>query len=71
MALGADGLRGELTLIRASRALAAYEQDDSVQDTHIRRVAASAFRHRMRRNPLDDAGSSVRIERALEELMPA
>jgi magnesium chelatase subunit I len=71
MALGADGLRGELTLIRASRALAAYEQSETVEDTHLRRVAASCFRHRMRRNPLDDSGSNVRIERALEELMPA
>jgi magnesium chelatase subunit I len=71
MSLGADGLRGELTLIRASRALAAFDHDGSVEDSHLRRVAASCFRHRMRRNPLDDAGSSVRIERALEELMPA
>jgi len=28
-----------------------------------------ALRHRLRRNPLDDAGSSVRVERAVAELM--
>jgi len=71
MALGADGLRGELTLIRASRALAAYEGRDQVEDRDFRRVASAAFRHRMRRNPLDDTGSAARIERVLEELAPA
>ena len=71
MALGADGLRGELTLIRASRALAAYEGREQVEDRDFRRVASAAFRHRMRRNPLDDTGSAARIERVLEELAPA
>ena len=38
---------------------------------HIRRVAAPALRHRLRRNPLDNAGSSTRVERALADLFPA
>jgi magnesium chelatase subunit I len=67
MKLGTDGLRGELTLVRAARALAALEGDRSVGDAHLRRVAPSALRHRLRRNPLDDAGSSTRVERALAE----
>lgn len=71
MALGADGLRGELTLIRASRALAAYENRGQVEERDFRRVANAAFRHRMRRNPLDESGSASRIERVLEELAPA
>ena len=71
MALGTDGLRGDLTLIRASRALAALEGDLEVTDAHLRRVAAPALRHRLRRNPLDDAGSSVRVDRAVVELMGA
>lgn len=68
LALGADGLRGELTLIRAARAVAAFEGDNEVNDQHLRRVAPSALRHRLRRNPLDDAGSSTRVERAVAEL---
>ena len=68
IALGTDGLRGELTLIRAARALAAIEGDAVVGDTQLRRVAPSALRHRLRRNPLDDAGSGVRVERALAEI---
>ena len=68
MALSVDGLRGDLTLIRAARALAALEGDKAVTDAHLRRIAAPALRHRLRRNPLDDAGSSVRVERAVAEL---
>ncbi len=68
MALGTDGLRGELTLIRAARALAALEGAAEVGDTQLRRVASSALRHRLRRSPLDEAGSTVRVERAVQEL---
>jgi magnesium chelatase subunit I len=68
MSLGTDGLRGELTLMRAARALAALDGDNDVADSHLRRVAPSALRHRLRRNPLDDAGSTVRVQRALAEM---
>lgn len=67
MALGTDGVRGELTLIRAARALASLEGDEAVGPAHLRRVAPAALRHRLRRNPLDDTGSGVRVERALAE----
>ena len=68
MALGTDGLRGELTLVRAARALAALQGDFEVSDAHLVRVAPPALRHRLRRNPLDDAGSSVRVDRAVAEM---
>ncbi len=35
----------------------------------LRAAAAPSLRHRLRRNPLDDAGSTVRVQRALTELM--
>lgn len=66
--LGTDGLRGELTLIRAARALAALDGKSEVLDTHIRSVAPMALRHRLRRNPLDEARSTVRVDRALDEI---
>jgi magnesium chelatase subunit I len=69
MALGTDGLRGELTVMRAARALAALESAKTVTDEHLRRMAPSALRHRLRRNPLDDAGSSVRVDRAISEIL--
>ncbi|MCU0761784.1 MAG: magnesium chelatase ATPase subunit I [Hydrogenophaga sp.] len=68
-ALGTDGLRGDLTLLRAARAMAALDGDKAVADAHIRRVAAPALRHRLRRNPLDNAGSGTRVERAVSELL--
>jgi magnesium chelatase subunit I len=70
IALGTDGLRGELTLMRAARALAALEGDAVVGDAHLRRIAPSALRHRLRRDPLDDTGSGARVERVVAELMP-
>ncbi|NKC33804.1 magnesium chelatase ATPase subunit I [Falsiroseomonas selenitidurans] len=68
MALGTDGLRGELTLMRAARALAALEGEAEVGTTHLRRIAAPALRHRLRRNPLDEAVATTRVDRAVAEL---
>ncbi len=65
--LGTDGLRAELTLLRAARALAAFEGDAEVAERHLLRVAAPALRHRLRRDPLDEAGSTARVARAVEE----
>ena len=67
LALGSDGLRGELVLLRAARALAAYEGKNSVEQGHLRRLAAMALSHRLRRDPLDEAGSGTRIARAVAE----
>jgi magnesium chelatase subunit I len=71
LALGTDGLRGELTLIRAARALASFENKSAVGDAELRRVAPMALGHRLRRNPLDDAGSAIRVERAIAEVFAA
>lgn len=67
-ALGTDGLRGEITLVRAARALAALDGAGAVAREHVLRVAQPALRHRLRRNPLDDSGSGVRVERAVAEV---
>ncbi|QFS84741.1 Magnesium-chelatase 38 kDa subunit [Roseivivax sp. THAF40] len=69
LALGSDGLRGELTLLRAARAQAAYEGSDRITRTHIRTVAPMALSHRLRRDPLDEAGSSARVTRMMEDIL--
>jgi magnesium chelatase subunit I len=71
MALGTDGLRGEMTLVRAARAAAALDGDAEVGDPHLRRMAAPALRHRLRRNPLDEAVATTRVERAAAEVFAA
>jgi magnesium chelatase subunit I len=71
MRLGTDGLRGELTLMRAARAVAALDGDSVVSDVQLKRVAPSALRHRLRRDPLDDTGSTTRVERVLAEMFAA
>ncbi len=68
LALGTDGLRGELTLIRAARALAALEGRALTEEADLVSVAPAALRHRLRRDPLEEAGSGVRIERAIAEV---
>lgn len=70
IALGSDGLRGELTLLRTARALAALEEEASVTRAHIRRIAGMALAHRLRRDPLDEAGSAARVARILAETLP-
>lgn len=69
LSLGCDGLRGELTLMRAARALAALEKASLVDVSHLRRIAGPALRHRLRRNPLDETGSGTRVARAIEEVL--
>lgn len=71
MALGTDGLRGELTLMRAARAAASLEGKSEASLDDLKTVAPLALRHRLRRNPLDDSGSTARVERAIAEVFAA
>ena len=67
--LGSDGLRGELTLVRTARALAALRNSSSVDEAQLRKIAPMALSHRLRRDPLDDAGSGTRVERSVEKII--
>ena len=71
IALGTDGLRGELTLMRGARALAALEGDAAVDDGHLRKIAPFALRHRLRKDPLDETDASARVDRAVDEVFAA
>jgi magnesium chelatase subunit I len=70
LAVGADGLRGELTLLKAARAMAALEGAAKVTRAHLRAVAPMVLTHRLRRDPLDEAGQGARISRILAEHLP-
>jgi magnesium chelatase subunit I len=69
LAVGSDGLRGELTILRAARAKAALDGAKAVHDGHVRAVAGMALSHRLRRDPLDETGSGARITRAMAEVL--
>jgi len=68
MKLETDGLRGELTLIRAARATAALAGEEVANLDHLREIAPIALRHRLRRNPLDESSAGARVDRAITEL---
>ena len=61
-----DGHRGEITITRAARALAAFSGKKKVTPAEVKRVAAMALRHRLRRDPLEETAGTERIEQAVE-----
>lgn len=69
--LGSDGLRGELTLLKAARAHATLRDNTVLTSAHIHDTAAFALRHRLRRDPLDEAGSGARVARIVHETLGA
>ena len=68
--LKVDGHRGELTILRAARALAAFEGRRSANENHVRRVSAMSLRHRLRRDVLDETARSDKIDQAVDDVMP-
>lgn len=68
VALGADGLRGELTLMRSARAQTAFNGEAEVSMETLRLVAPSALRHRLRKDPLDETDATTRVDRAVNEV---
>ncbi len=66
--LGVEGHRGELTVTRAARALAALEGRRVASAADVRRVAALALRHRLRQDPLGTTDGSSRVEQSAGEL---
>jgi magnesium chelatase subunit D len=68
--LKVDGHRGELTIMRSARALAAFEGRRAVTDEHVKRVSAMSLRHRLRRDALDETATSEQIQQSVDEVFP-
>ncbi|HVF54821.1 MAG TPA: magnesium chelatase ATPase subunit I [Pyrinomonadaceae bacterium] len=63
-----DGHRGEITIARAARALAAFEGRKQASPEDVRRVAPLALGHRLRRDPLEQTSGGGRIDESVEEI---
>ena len=68
--LKVDGHRGELTIMRAARAVAAFDGRRAVNDNDVRTVSAMSLRHRLRRDALDETATSEQIEQAVDQILP-
>jgi magnesium chelatase subunit I len=68
--LNVDGHRGELTIMRAAKALAAYDGRRLVAVTDVRRVAPMSLRHRLRKDAFGEIDAGVRIQQAMEKVLP-
>ena len=66
--LHVDGHRGELTIMRAARALAAFAGRKSASEEDVRRVAAMSLRHRLHRDALSESAVGARIDQALDRV---
>ena len=67
-AVGAEGLRADLTICRAAAALAGWEGRSEATSDDVRRVAPMALAHRARRDPLQPTGvDSDRLDDAMSE----
>lgn len=62
VALEVDGHRGELTLLNAALANAAFEGRSAITEEDVKTVAVLSLRHRLRKDPLDrtDGGDKIR-----------
>ena len=69
ISIGSDGLRGELTLLRTLRAFTAYKEKIDAELSDIKEIAVHTLSHRLRRDPLDESSSEMRVERKINELL--
>lgn len=68
-ALEVDGHRGELTLCRAAVAQAAFANRKSTEPQDIADVATLALQHRLRKDPLENAGDDERVRRVVQKVL--
>ena len=67
--LNVDGLRGDIVINRAAKALAAYRNKTSVDMNDIKEVIKSCLRHRLRKDPLETIDSGSKIDIVVNRLL--
>lgn len=58
--VGVDGHRADLVMLKAAKALAAWDGCEQVRSEHVEAVVELALLHRMRRKPFQEVGASQR-----------
>lgn len=66
--LNVDGLRGDLVVNRAVKALVALEGRDQVTQQDVGRVISSCLNHRLRKDPLDPIDSGTKVQLLFKRL---
>ena len=68
--LDVDGLRGDIVTNRAARALAAYNNCDTVSLDDVKSVIKLCLRHRLRKDPLDTIDSGLKVDEIVNKVLP-
>jgi magnesium chelatase subunit I len=66
--LQVDGLRGDIVVNRAAKALAALENQTAVTPNHIQSVITLCLRHRLRKDPLETIDSGTKVQEAFDKV---
>jgi magnesium chelatase subunit I len=66
--LQVEGLRGDLVVTRAAKALAAFEERTEVTLDDIRRTIILCLRHRCRRDPMESINSGDKVDAVFEQI---
>lgn len=66
--LNVDGLRGDIVTNRAARALTAFENRLKVKEDDVIRVAPLCLRHRLRKDPLENIDSGLKVRDTWSQL---
>ena len=66
--LQVEGLRGDLVVTRAAKALAAFEERTEVTLDDIRKTIILCLRHRCRRDPMESINSGDKVEAVFEQI---
>ena len=67
--LDVDGLRGDIVVNRAAKALASYKNKQLVDIEDIKEVIKPCLRHRLRKDPLDTINSGSKIESVIDKIL--
>ena len=66
--LQVEGLRGDLVVTRAAKALAAFEERKEVSLEDIKRTIILCLRHRCRRDPMESINSGDKVKSVFEQV---